>query len=381
MLDGYDLDRLEALAGGDFEIGSAIFFSDDDAPQAVQAPPVDIAAPAQGLDLADLDRLGEIARRRQAPLAPEPHARRSSEAMAHARKSKASKRKEAGDAKEAAEKETIETQLQRVQTLVPSIATSLGLQQRKKRSRIETKVKLSEDQATFLIRCSFQQSIPRGIGVRHSRLQAMACTLVFDLQSAGLAKMLWQCAMFRLRPDAGFVNVVVIGLTFESDSTTQKMAQHLIQAVGRPTKQRLDTEVVNSRGTIRVCLMQVRRSTGDVEDEVLFSHQWHARSCVIMGKTAPFILASLELGMPFELKSPERRLQWYDALTEAADACLLDLHADKGSNNLPAMRHLGAVWDERPGNMSDASCCEIHSLQHVKNGMKEVKNMLAVCIA
>jgi hypothetical protein len=333
------------------------------------------AAAAAELDVADFERLQQLGLRRQPAAKPKaaPPAQRSCELLVVARGAKATKKRAADDAKVASEKAADARELQMVATLVPSIAKSLGLRHAAKRSRINKKEELSPEQSKFLVRASFQSSIPRGLGVRHSRLQAFACQLALEAQDTGLAKLIWQCAAFRQNAEPGMIHIAVLGVSFESDSTTQKLAQHLIQAVGRPAKRRLDTEVVNQRGVVRICLMKVHRATGKIADETIFSVDWHSRSCVIMGKTAPYILKAFEKGLPFEWEHVDRRAEWFDAMVDAFDVRILDIHCDKGSSNGPAVRHVASVFCEVAGNMADASCCELHTLQHIKNSLPEVK--------
>lgn len=225
------------------------------------------------------------------------------------------------------------------------------------------------------MRASFAaQRIPAGLGVRFERLVCFSSRLAADLQAEGLARLLHRLAQFRALSSLATAHLVCLGIAYESDSTSQSLAQHAIQTFGRPARTRLATEVLQQRGALRVVLLRVDTETGNVSDKASFAAPWIAHSRVLMGKSAPYILEGLARGMPFGMCSSAWPL-WSNALRAAADIALLQQMGDKGSSNLPAMKHLAAAWAEAPGRLSGLSSCELHNAHNMKTMNPSVKKM------
>jgi len=262
-----------------------------------------------GLDVQDIHELGILCVRRQPPLQLK-HAWRSPEAIAHARHVLERTRQAARESTRQQALHHVEGQLEVVAADFPQVAQAVGL----KRSRSSATTlacvggssrAMPLSRAESLIRAAFVQSVPRGLGVKHERLVAFAADLVQALQSKQLLHFLRKCAWWRHSSAREERNIVIIGYSHESDGTCQQIAQHRLQVIGRPSSQRLPTEVINQQGTFRIRLARVAARTGEILDTALFTEPWHSTSCVVLQKTSPFILAALERGMPFEAGSSE----------------------------------------------------------------------------
>jgi hypothetical protein len=287
LMDDADLDLLADIANDDGVLG----LSSGDEPEVVVAAAVapdaqgDADAMMQPIAAEDLDMLEQLGRRRQPRPLPEPPAWRSGDATKKARDGKAAKRRAAQEAAAAKEKAERDAELQRVCVLAPEVARALALQGPKAKRARGTR-EMSLDRSLFVVRAAFSARIPRGLGVRHSRLQAFACGLAMDAQSVGVAELLYKCAVFRKYAAPGEVNIATFGLSYESDSTSHGMSQHLIQTVGRPSNQRLSTEVVNQRGfslittgAVTANHIATQRVTTDFRPSL---HAMHASRCVTL---------------------------------------------------------------------------------------------------
>ena len=295
--------------------------------------------------------------------------------MMHSRSALEKKRRLAADVKTHAETAEKEANLRQVQQHFPEVARVCHIVVKAKHPKGGDALSSSQmglERAGLLIRASYLDSVPRGLGVGHSRLVDFASSLAYASQVDGLADILKKCAIFRASSNQSWLNVVIIGFSHESDSTHQSVAQHLIQKVGRPASKRLATEVINQRGNFAFLLMRCNRQTAAIIHEEWFRFDWHCFSVVILEKTAPFIRRALQLGMPFQLGEDEWDT-WNDALVAACDTLVIDQHGDKGSNNAPAFRDLACVVGEMGKSMNDISVCEIHVLQGIKNSVQEIK--------
>lgn len=128
----------------------------------------------------------------------------------------------------------------------------------------------------------------------------------------------------------------------------------------------MSTEVLQQRGYVTVSLLQLDRRSGEVVETTVFASQWHAQPMVLMGKSAPVILQGLALGMPFSFCTSAWD-EWSAALLASTDYALLQQMGDKGSSNLPAMKHLAAEWGDMARALRDVSSCELHTIQNLKN--------------
>jgi hypothetical protein len=379
----FDWDRLDAHAG-----------SSGDEVEVVEAAPsepahvivyrgvdaLDALAEAQPdpdddlFSMGQLDRVAQLGHRRQPVVVQEAprFAQRSLDAMAHARAAKTAKRKASADASAVAREAKLQHQLQQVRVLAPQAALAIGVE-----AKIATIDRVGQpmpvERADFLIRSAFHPGTVRHLGVRHSRLQQFTVELVKDLQECGLACALLKCTLWRQSAPRGLKHLVVLGHSHENDSTTQGMAQHLIQTLGRPARKRLATEVMNQRGGLVFWLSVIEVASDQVVEESKFRYHWHSRSTVVLGKGSPYIVRALELGMPFAFGDSDSHSLWSRALTEGADAVILDQHGDKGSNNLPAFKHLAWKWGSLANAYADASCCELHVLQGIRNRVCDVQ--------
>lgn len=360
-----NVDRLEALGNGG---GDAIELSDED--------------PAAEFDV---DRVAQLGRSKRAAPPPPQHARRSYEAMAHARRAREEKRQKRVDAEKADELNVAQAQLARVQRNYPGVANACELSAPvAKRTRTTSSAStsatsgndLSEERAHALVRAAFSaRKIPAGLGIRYERLVCFMANLLEDLSVQGLLCVLRNCALLRKLPDKDVQHQVFLGLAHESDTTSQTLAQHAIQRVGRPSAARLATEVLQQRGTFYLTLARVNRRTGELLDRCNVSVPWPAKPVVLLGKSAPLILKGLSLGMPFDMCGLQWEA-WAGALAAATDSALLLQVGDKGSSNFPAMRHIAAVRRETTKYIRDLSPCELHNLQNLKNMSVSVKQVV-----
>ena len=170
----------------------------------------------------------------------------------------------------------------------------------------------------------------------------------------GFLAMLWSCASFRnSHPD----NLVILGLDFESDGTTQCLSQELLQRVGRPTRRKLATEVMAQSG--RICIQVIQHG------EVQYTH-WEdliSSPFATMGKTAPFVVAAFDRGFGINFASPA----WRSAFRAAANRLVLNFRSDLGSNNAPAQRHFAATVQENyVHTLYDTTACEVHVCNRIR---------------
>ena len=392
-----DVDLLDAAASVEAFAGAAGGLGPE--PEDALAPRV--AADPGDLDALDLDRIGDLAEahpevpadigvcdveqlevlalRRQPPV-PQRLAWRSSEAMSHARKALDEKRAAARAQKLQQRAQHMEGQLDLVATDFPDIARAVGIKRSASRAFSSSETSptsraMSFSRASSLIRAAFAQNVPRGLGIKHERLIAFSADLVITMQQKHLQLVLQKLAYFRQSSSASEQHCVIIAYSHESDGTCQQLAQHVLQQVGRPSAQRLPTEVVNQQGTFRIRLARLCKHSGEILDSVMITEPWQCASCVVLEKTSLFILAALERRMPFRLAGSSHALEaWAGALAAASDYTIIDQHSDKGSNNLPAIRHLATTFSEAmPSSLQDVSVCELHVIHNVKASSPHVK--------
>jgi len=363
--DDPGLDRLDAIV----DLGSAAVGGGD--------PGLDANVGA----LARIEALGRHNYRPENRPGRPRFAQRSWEAAQHARL--ALERKRSLQKLEAASADTARArdQLARVQLCFPGVARASGidhpaakrLRQASGGEGSKASSEMDELRASALIRAAFlTQRVPAGLGVRHERLICFASSLVKEMQVSGLAAFMRKCAYFRSLSDQSTRNLVVLNLSHESDSTAQLMAQRAIQSFGRPSACRLTTEVFQQRGHFTCILLRVSASTGEARERAIVREPWHCHPIVMMGKSAPFVAAGLAKGMPFDIGGPLWH-DWVDTLTAACDYFVLQQVGDKGSSNLPAMRHVAHCWEALPRGLSDVATCELHNLQNIKNMNRWVK--------
>jgi hypothetical protein len=366
------LDALERL-GGAFDIAgdglgddASINVADLCLAMEVAAPPV--AADSGGLDLSDIDRLAQLSRREEVPRRVAE--RRSFEAMEHARAGKAKLDSQRREAALKGALTTKDAQLQKVARNFPEIARVLGVSGGSTGGRGK---EITEERAEHLMLISYSPSQPKGMGTSTwKNLVSFTSRFAESCQQHGLFDLLGRCAAFQALSNTEHVCTCTLGYSHESDSTCQALAQAALQSFGRPATKRLATEVLNQRGSFFVLLQKINRRTGAVVLETTIQHDWHSHSLALLGKTGPFILKALQLGMPFSMGTPAWD-DWQVALAASVDVFILDQHGDQGSNNFPAFRHIACTGSEVPRAAMDISCCEIHSIQAIKNSSLEIK--------
>jgi hypothetical protein len=260
---------------------------------------------APGLDL-DLDLLDQLGRRRQpARAAPQPtrYEKRSAHLMEHARAALDKKRSKVAlnaEREQVAKKDAV---LAKLASSFPHAATALGVRLPKgtpltrrflrRCADPDSRQNLTSDRAADLCRAAFLGGgtlVPRGLGVRHSHLVAFAADLVHTLQHEGMLQFLQKCAWWRWLHDPDHTHKVLLAYTHESDSTCQSIAQQAIQTVGRASKARLATEIIQQRGRLHASLMRLSKVSGDLVDEQNVCHEWQSSSMVVLSKTAPFLV-------------------------------------------------------------------------------------------
>lgn len=381
-----DLDRLEALAlagggvsseepaaalagdgGGSMPLAADDPSTAEDDLAMLESLGAAVPAPSGGFgdggdDLAKVESLGH----RRQPALKRKFAQRSVEAAAHARAGKAAKRQRNIDTQMAAAMHDKDSELALVAENFPGVVRACGINPERV-PRQKAGAEISEDKAVALIRAAFAlQRVQRGLGVTHERLVCFAADLCLTLQREALQEFLHKAALFRLSSTGAVAHVVILAYSHESDSTAQSVAQHVLQTLGRPSRRRLPTEVVNQRGSFRFLLRRVCKDTGAVLDAVCGSEAWHAKSVCVLEKASGYIAAALMRGMPFDL-GDELWDKWSAAVSVACDAFLVDQRTDKGSNNGPALRHVAAVVGEVPAALLDMGVCELHVLNGLKS--------------
>lgn len=374
-----DLDRMEALAGAADDIMQLSSGPEDGQhPAAVQQPAQEVEVigsdsdPALlGFNADPLDRIAELALIRQPPAAPV-FRQRGPELMRFARAGLAKRRHEERTARLRAHGAALDAHLQRFSRLFPEAARVAGL---KRKRPVGNSKDMDTDRASMLVNAAFQAKPPRAIGVKFTRLLLFACRLTLELQVRGLLALLMACARFRQAPTPGCAHTVHLGLVHESDATAQQLAQMAMQTVGRAARKPMSTEVFNQQGVLRALLQRKDLATGAVVESRMVESRWLSMSCAMMGKTAPFILRGLELGMPFSTGEPAQWAQWAALLRAGADVVTVDLYGDQGSNNGPAFKHVAQKFANEAGALVDISPCEVHVAQGVKVGIPGCKQM------
>lgn len=372
-----DLDALDALAGlgalpGDGGAAAGLGEADLDKLEDIgrEGGALEEQAADASLPVEDLDRLQQLANRNP-PRPPRKFAKRSRELMAFARQKLATTRAAVRAQRAQAEKEDLANQLQMVKLNFSGVARACGLYGPKGKRPPGTSQKCSEAKAALLVRAAFQKSAPNNIGIRFERLTCFAAKLYLELQTRGLISLMMSCAWFRAQADEASSRYVFMTYTYESDSTQQSMSQEAIQRVGRPTKQRLSTEVLNQRGYITVELAIVDRNTGERHSAML-AESLVSESVVLLGKTAPFLHKGMQRGLAFDFDG-EAQGGWARLIELACDLFVFHQYGDKGSNNMPAFRHFAATASAMPSVLADISCCEIHVVQGMKNAVPDTK--------
>lgn len=139
-------------------------------------------AAAGGLDLVDIDALGQ---------------------PAHARAGLEKKRRREQDAVTQAKLADQEQQWASVRENFPAVASALRLSHGQAPSGSAGASgsdcgSMTRSRAAALVRDSFEQVVRRGLGVRHERLLAFSADLCLTLQKKHLALFLQKCAWFRM---------------------------------------------------------------------------------------------------------------------------------------------------------------------------------------
>lgn len=330
-------------------------------------------AAAGGLNLVDIDALGQLGQRHQ-PALKRQHAWRSADAMAHARAGLEKKRRREQDAVTQAKLADQEQHLASVRENFPAVASALRLSHGQAPSGSAGASgsdcgSMTRSRAAALVRASFEQVVRRGLGVRHERLLAFSADLCLTLQKKHLALFLQKCAWFRMSCGPSVQHVVVLGYSHESDGTSQAISQRVLQSIGRPSSQRLPTEVVNQQGSFRARLLRISRETGEVCDETSLTEPWQCTSLVVLEKTAQFVLRAMQQVFPFDMSQPGWPEAWGELLVSACDRFVVDQHCDKASSNAPALKHIACCLAEvAPCTLHDTSVCELHVLHNLKCG-------------
>lgn len=309
------------------------------------------AQPLAGDDGVVLRRLHELGRARQAP-EPVRWQRQSPQLMEFARRCLAEKVAQRKAEEEARKRSSAEALNLEVCTYFPSVATSVGVSTK---GKVKDKTpELTEERAAHLLRLAFMPS-PRDIkfGIKPVRLHAFAAALVLDCQQDGLRHLLWQCAQFKAQSSK---NRVVAYVLQDIDGTKQDLAILRLQRLGRPSARRVGVEVL-----YQSCKLHLMLCSGD--ETAILEESFICRPLASSGKTAPFVVKAIEMCKPFDLED-EQTLQ---ALACATDVVIEDLRCDKGSNNIPALRHFAATLESNLSTgISDNTCCEVHVLHKVK---------------
>jgi hypothetical protein len=242
------------------------------------------------VDIEDLDRVLALGRARQEPERYR-HDRRSHGAMLHAR-TQPDKQRGAAKAEALAKKAARQDHhLAELQRLAPEVARALSIRVGPASTK---KGPMKEDRARCLLRVAFGPPKIKGLGVTHARLQAFVMELYTDLRDGGLLRFLNKCALWRKCSSSSVSHIVVMSYSHESDGTTQSIAQHVIQRIGRPCSKQLSTEVFNQRGTLHARFLIVDTASDELLHEQKWSQDWDSNSCVMLGKTSTFILAALQ---------------------------------------------------------------------------------------
>lgn len=181
------------------------------------------------------------------------------------------------------------------------------------------------------------------------------------------------CAWFRRQSPAGHCHEVHIQYVHESDSTGQNISQHLVQRIGRPSRQQLSTEVIHQQGVLHILLRVV--SPDGTAHEADIVQVWLAPSLVLLGKTAVFLRTALERGMPFDI-GQGNWAHWVSLIKVACDTFGFGQVGDKASANIPAFRHFAECVLDVPQAVVDVSSCELHSLQNIKTSLPDLRGYI-----
>ena len=262
-----------------------------------------------------------------------------------------------------AEKAALQQQINTVAQTYPDVAKSCQLVA----DRGTTRPKEMDDaRAEALLRHALNPKAKTAIGIKLQRLRTQVASFLLHQQKCGIYTLFYKLALIRaLRDEHGRQKFFVIfGLNGEGDGTSQSIAQHLLQRLGRPTRRRLSTEVFRQYYGFSFEIL-------DRDGNVVYSsiESFNAPPYALIGKSAPFVLEAIRRGIPIKIWESH----WKHILHYAVDTFSLLMTTDMGSNNLPALRDMAwHIESEHPKGLFDHGSCGIHDESKVRNGITDV---------
>lgn len=312
---------------------------------AAAEPAAEVQAPR--LALADLERPDEVKVR---------YEQRSAALLRHARATQAIERQRRKAETTAEQLRAEQAKLAKVSLVCPQLASACGV------DAAHGSRRMTEEMAKLLVMRTFssqRSSLALGL-MKPKRAAAWISDLISEGQRRGILNLLYKCASFRV---SGPGRQVVLGIRYEMDGASQSISQALIQRLGRPTSRKIATEVHNHSCHLEVLLLSPDQQPTKISETFIMA------PLAMLGKTAHFVAAAMQRGIP--LLDPEVMR----VLPVSVDALVVDVHADLGSSNLPAMRHYADILDKdlRGGSaFFDTTCCEIHVTNRIKSQITEL---------
>lgn len=243
-----------------------------------------------------------------------------------------------------------------VRQCFPKVAKACGIVAKRTRG---CKGQISEQMAEKYVKLCFEFRQCTGFGIKPARLHAFGASLALALQEHGVRRLLWLCVRFKAQSP---LHVVAISTSTEFDATKQMMAYEQIQRIGRASKRRVGTDVMVQRGRVHVVL-QSEAETHTFSETIVMP------PLVVMGKSAEYAVKCLEMNKPFNLDEAEI----VQAISASTNSFVEVLRCDKGSSNIPALRHFATTLEDKCKiGLFDSGCCEVHVTNRIKNGAAAV---------
>eukprot|EP00959_Pyramimonas_sp_CCMP1952_P147196 3080600-Pyramimonas_sp.AAC.3 len=274
-----------------------------------------------------------------------------------ARQVKRAKHLEAKAEETSKEKEAASSKCLEVAAHFPHVARARGIQAQKCDKQDPGFIRQHCEKLALL---SFNVGVASGFSIKPARLRAFSASLVEDMRNFGILRLLWKAARFRR---GGRDHYVVITISHEWDTTKQQMALATAQKLGRPSSRRVGHEVL-----FQGCRLIVTLAMGG--EVYTFKEDLVCKALVLDGKAASYTAAGLQMVKPFDFSSGTV----LQAVAVATDVVIEDLRADKGSTNMPCIKHFAAVLSENcPTGLPDATFCEMHNSHRIKNTSPDIE--------
>jgi len=286
--------------------------------------------------------------------------------MAHARAKKAVKQMARRRDEQAHRASELHAQVVEVRRCFPGVARQCGIDGSGVIADGVKRGVMTPELAAKYIRLCFEFKAFKGganFAIKPARLRTFCATLAGVAQRHGLIRLFYLCARFKAYSPR---HVVSLCISHEFDSTKQDMALEQIQRLGRPSRRRIGCEVM-----FQHCVLHIVLHSGD--EECIFSERWLMSPLVMLGKTAAFVAKCVELRKAIDFTDTDA----VKAVKTAVDSVVEQIRCDKGTPNLPAIRHFASILEENVDNgIYESTNCEVHVTNRLKNAAKGVPSIV-----